>query len=76
VMIVGESIAEAFDMLYYFERSCKNQWLAMASGQKLYHIPNDIAEKTAQQWQNYPAAKPHFDALQRILDAEEPDYRS
>ena len=74
VMIVAESIAESFDMLYYFERSCKNQWLAMASGQKLYHIPNDIAEQTAQQWRAYPAAKRHFDELRRILDAEAPEY--
>ncbi|MGI9338452.1 MAG: class II aldolase/adducin family protein, partial [Gammaproteobacteria bacterium] len=28
VMVAAENIAEAFDLLYYFERSCKNQWLA------------------------------------------------
>lgn len=75
MMVVADSIAEAFDLLYYFERSCKNQWIAMASGRELYQVPPDIAAKTAQQWRDYPASA-HFAELQRMLDAEEPDYRS
>ncbi|MGI9338718.1 MAG: class II aldolase/adducin family protein, partial [Gammaproteobacteria bacterium] len=75
VMVAAENIAEAFDLLYYFERSCKNQWLAMASGQKLYQVPPAVAEKTAQQWRDYQTSA-HFAELRRMLDAEEPDYRS
>ena len=75
VMTVADDVAEAFDLLYYFERACKNQWLAMASGQKLYEVSDDIAEKTARQWQDYPSVSQHFSELKRILDEEEPDYR-
>ena len=75
IMVIGESVAAAFDLLYYFERSCKNQWLAMASGKALYQIADVIAEKTARQWQNYPSAKWHFAELRRILDEQEPDYK-
>lgn len=72
VLVVGESVADAFDTLYYFERTCHNQWLAMATGQPLRLINDDIAEKTAQQWETYPNAA-HFAALQAILREEEPD---
>ena len=75
ILTVGDDIAEAFDLMYYFERTCKNQWLALATNQPLYEIPADIAEKTARQWLEYPKSR-HFAELRAILDAEEPEYRN
>jgi len=37
---------------------------------------HEVAEKTAQQWQNYGNfANRHFSELMAILDKEEPDYK-
>jgi len=76
VMTVGETVAQAFDLLYYFERACENLITALSSGRELRVVFDAIAEKTAQQWEEMPwMADAHFDALKRILDEEEPAYR-
>lgn len=64
VLTAAATVAEAFDLMYYFERSCRNQWLALTSGQKLFLIDDATAEKTAQQWERYPQS--HLAELQRI----------
>jgi ribulose-5-phosphate 4-epimerase/fuculose-1-phosphate aldolase len=76
VTVIGESVAETFDDLYYLEKACETQILAQRSGQPLYRIPDEVAETTARQWrQDFPAlAEMHFTELKRILDREEPDY--
>ncbi len=77
VVVTGPSMDIAFDDLYYLERTAQNQWLAMATGQPLRMIASEVAAKTARQYLelgNYQA-KPHFAALKRILDREEPDYK-
>src|SRR5204863_5305917 len=35
VVIVGPSVAEAFDLMYYLERACRLQVLALSTGRKL-----------------------------------------
>lgn len=72
VLVVGESVATAFDRLYYFERACRNQWLALSTQQPLFMIDDATAEKTAVQWDNYPIL--HFAELKRLLFATEPDF--
>ncbi len=75
VLVVGDSIAEAFDILYYLERACQTMMLAYASGQTLRVLPDDIAEKTARGWEEYPGwAEAHFSELKRLLDADDPGY--
>ena len=76
IMTCAATVAEAFDLMYYFERACRNQYLAMSSGQRLFVIADDIAEKTARQWDQYPAQSAHFKELMSILDQEEPEYRN
>ncbi len=76
VMVVADSIAQAFDDLYYFERACKTQITAYASGQPLRVASHEVAQKTAEQWQHYEGfAQRHFDELLAILDEEEPSYK-
>ncbi len=70
VLIAAATVAEAFDLMYYFEHTCRNQWLALASGKPLRILPAAIAEKTAQQWQDYPHHH-HFEQLQAILADEQ-----
>jgi ribulose-5-phosphate 4-epimerase/fuculose-1-phosphate aldolase len=77
VIVTGPDIAIAFDDLYYLERTAQNQWLAMSMGRPLRIIPDAIARKTAQQYRELgnPQARPHFEALKRLLDREEPEYK-
>ncbi|MFZ9482377.1 MAG: class II aldolase/adducin family protein [Ilumatobacteraceae bacterium] len=75
VMVVGETVAEAFDELYYLERVCELHVLAMSTGRPLAVIPDDIAELTCRQWLDYPeGADLHLRALMEILDADEPGW--
>lgn len=77
VMVLGKSIAEAWDDLYYLERACQVQCLALATGRPIVPVPKEIAEATARQMRAEDATSPslHLASLKRILDAEEPGYR-
>jgi len=76
VIVVGETVAEAFDSLYYLERACRLQVLARSMGGKLRSVRPEVV-KTAYRMMREDApkyAEAHFGALKRILDREEPDY--
>ena len=76
ITICAASVAQAFDELYYFERACETFMIALATGKELNVIPDELARRTAQQWQEYPDfAALHFAELKRILDEEGPGYR-
>jgi len=75
VTVLGRSVAEAFDKLYYLEKACENQVLAMWTGQPLKPMSHEAARRTAEQWAaESDFAEEHFNALKRILDREAPDY--
>jgi ribulose-5-phosphate 4-epimerase/fuculose-1-phosphate aldolase len=79
VMTAGETIAIAFDELYYFERACSNYITALMTGKPLRIVSDEVAEKTARQWDDYidrsPYAEVHLREVREILDREEPDYK-
>ena len=81
VLTVGRSIAEAYDRLYYLERVAQVQLYAMWTGKKLKHLPQSVIELTEAEFRNnrsYGGKKPaqwHFEALKRILERQEPDYK-
>ena len=76
VLVLGDSVADAFNRLYYFERSAETYIKILQTGQPFKVLSPEVAEKTAQQWENYEdnAAK-HFSDLKIILDRDDPDYR-
>jgi ribulose-5-phosphate 4-epimerase/fuculose-1-phosphate aldolase len=75
VITVGPSVAAAFDDLYYLERACQNQVLAMSTGRPLKRVPDDEIRRTMAEFATYEnQAELHFGALRRILDREEPEY--
>jgi len=77
VMVVGETIAQTFDEMYYFERACQTLVTAMMTGRDLRVAPDEVAEKTMRQWLDYPeGADMHLRELKEILDAEAPEYRA
>jgi len=75
VLILGASVADAFNRLYYFERAAETYIRALQTGQALRLIPDDIAEKTALELEDYPGqAEAHLLAIREILDHETADY--
>jgi ribulose-5-phosphate 4-epimerase/fuculose-1-phosphate aldolase len=78
VMVIGATVAEAFDELYYLERAAAVQILALSTGRELALIPEDVAARTCAQWFAYPTefSELHLRALKDILDQEEPGYKS
>lgn len=76
VLTVGETVAEAFEAMYYLERAAKTLVLAYATGRPLAIMDDDLAEKTAAGWDAYAgAADAHFAHLRSELDRDEPGYR-
>ena len=78
VIVTGESVARAFTDLYYLERASMFQVLARSTGGNLRQISDSVREATRGQMnKELPLiGERHFNALRRILDREEPDYRS
>lgn len=69
VVCSGESVAQAFDDLYYLERAARQQVLAQSTGQELLIIKDEIVELTAKQFQTdfVAYANHHFAALKRLV---------
>ena len=78
VMILGGNIGEAWDDMYYLERACEAQRLALSTGRPLKPVPPEMAETTARQMRvgDRESARLHLESLKRTLDREAPDYRS
>ena len=75
IIVCGPSVALAFDDLYYLERACMLQVLAMGTGKPLRMIPERIAGLTARQMaEDSEQSELHFEALKRILDRDEPGW--
>jgi ribulose-5-phosphate 4-epimerase/fuculose-1-phosphate aldolase len=75
VLVLGDSVADAFNRLYYFERAAETYIRALQTGQPLRLIPHEIAEKTALELEDYPGqAGAHLRGIRGILDHENSDY--
>jgi ribulose-5-phosphate 4-epimerase/fuculose-1-phosphate aldolase len=65
VTVGAPNVAVAFDDLYYLERACRQQVIALSSGKRLKIIPEETVRETNRQMMQqleWSAAK-HFDAL-------------
>ncbi len=75
ILAAGPSVAQCFDDLYYFEKAAETYMIALATDRQLNIASDAVAEKTAQQWEDYPgAADKHLSAIRSVLDEEEPEY--
>jgi len=79
VMALGDTVGRAFDELFYFERACQNYIIALSTGKPMRVVSDEVAEKTAGQWEEYldkvGIAEAHFQQIRELLDREEPDYK-
>ncbi len=75
VIVIGDSVAQAFDELYCLEQAARVQVLALSTGRQPALVPEQTARLACEQWREYPQfAELHFRALIEILDEEEPGY--
>jgi ribulose-5-phosphate 4-epimerase/fuculose-1-phosphate aldolase len=78
ILTVGETVAQAFDELYYFEKACETYITALSTNKELNEVNSEVAEKTAQEWENYPVnmGEQHLKEIRKILDKEDASYKS
>ena len=75
ILVIGQTVAEAFNRLFYFERAAETYIKALWTGQPLRVMNDDVATVTAQAIEDYPEqAERHFAELRAILDQEASDY--
>lgn len=76
VMVVGPTIAEAWDDLYYLERAAEVQLKAMSTGRALTRVDADVAAKAAAQMRDGDptSARLHLDSVRRRLTKSDPDF--
>ena len=75
VLILGKTVAETFNRLTYFERAAETYIRALQTGRPLRYLSEEVAEKTAREWEVYPGfADAHLSELKALLDAESSDY--
>lgn len=77
IMVTGDTVAETFNRMYYFERAAETYIRALQTGKPLRRIPDEIAEKVARETDGYAGyADSHLAGLMKILDNESADYAS
>lgn len=77
VLIIGATVAETFNRLTYFERAAETYIRALQTGQPLRVLSDEIAEKTAQEWEDYgDYAQAHLSEIKALLDEEGANYAS
>lgn len=77
VLVIGETVADTFNRLYYFERAAETYIRALQTGQPLRVLSDEIAEKTAQELEDYPdQSERHLAELKAILDEDGANYAS
>ena len=75
ILVIGESVADAFNRLYYFERAAETYVRALQTGRRLRVLPDGIAARARDEIERYPdQAERHFSEIRAILDGEGADY--
>ena len=78
VLVVGETVAQAYRRIYMLERVCRAQLIAMASGEALEVLSEDIVAQvqapTEHDRHRGQRERLFFEAMMRVLDRENPGY--
>ncbi|MEM7056102.1 MAG: class II aldolase/adducin family protein [Pseudomonadota bacterium] len=76
IMVIGQTVAETFNTMYYFERACEIYIKALWTGRELAIIPDEIAAQVAIEADSQGIeAHRHLDSIKRLLDRSESDFR-
>jgi ribulose-5-phosphate 4-epimerase/fuculose-1-phosphate aldolase len=75
VLVVGRTVAEAFDELYYLEKAAQLQVLALSTGRPLALVEPELASLVCKQWLEYPdVSELNFAAWREMLEQQEPEF--
>jgi ribulose-5-phosphate 4-epimerase/fuculose-1-phosphate aldolase len=79
VLVVGDTVAQAYRRLYKLERVCRTQVLAMSTGRPLEVLSDEIAAKVqapteSDRHSRSERERLYFAAMMRVLDRELPGY--
>ena len=76
LLTCGQTIGEAFMLMYYLDRACKNQLDTLSTGQKLIKPSDNIMEYAAGQYEDprFQLGKHEWPALLRLLDDKKSIY--
>lgn len=75
VLVLGDTVADAFNRLYYFERAAETYIRALQTGRPLRVLSDEVAEKTAREWEDYPSTAGHFlSEIKAMLEADGSDF--
>jgi ribulose-5-phosphate 4-epimerase/fuculose-1-phosphate aldolase len=79
VMVVGNTVAQAYERIYKLERVCRTQVLAMATGQPIEVLSDEIVRQVqAVPPDDRPSPSErerlYLEAMMRVLDRELPGY--
>ena len=82
LLVCGQSVGEAFNLLWRMERSCQTQVMALSANTKLRFPPTEVSEKTYEKMSSRRERKPGeikvvsaWPALLRKLDKVDPSYK-
>ena len=80
VLVMGDTIAQAYHRISRLERVCRLQLLAMGSGQPLALLPEELVDavRTPNAQDTHSRAERErlfFEAMMRVVDRELPGYR-
>ena len=77
LLTCGESISEAFILMYYLERACKNQLDIYSTGLELNKPSSNLLEYAASQYEDpmFLTGKNEWPALIRLLDKKNSIYK-
>ncbi|MFG5776644.1 class II aldolase/adducin family protein [Comamonas sp. J-3] len=77
LLVCGDSVADAFDQMYYLERACQIQIAAQSSGEELIESSDAVAARVAAQFDRpgRPSKDKHWPPLLRMLDRVKPEYK-
>lgn len=68
VTVIGATIPEAFEDLYYLEKACQTMILAYSTGKPLNVMSDEVAMKTEASWEAFKdAGYAHFEQLKAQL---------
>ena len=78
VLVIGETVGQAYQRLYLLERVCKAQIIAMSTGRSLLPINDDVIQQVqapaANDLHRSARTRLFFEAMKRIVDRELPGY--
>ncbi|MGB7183964.1 MAG: class II aldolase/adducin family protein [Burkholderiaceae bacterium] len=79
VLVVGNTIAQAYRRLYKLERVCRAQIMAMSTGQPIEVLSDEVvarvqAPPTDDRHSRSERERLYFEAMMRVLDRDRPGY--